>query len=501
MGFAALLPRVAPGQSPKDASNGRMRVGMNLSFLRANNREWVFADVFKQSKPWISQIPGKSAPWDTKIPIETDDSGWPKLKPGQAAGTVMCVGMEGHYPGGEYVCAYAGKGSISFDREAKITARGDHLITLQVTPGDRGMHLRIDESDPADPVREIRVTPAALVAAKSSFHPVFIERLRPFGCLRFMDWQMTNKTRLTEWSQRAKPSDARQCEEIKGVAPEYIIELCNELGADAWVCMPHLASDDFILNFARLFHERLAPERKVHVEWSNEAWNNPFKQSKWIRGEAEKRGLHPAQATADEAMKDWRIWSEVFASDPKRLVRVAAGWHMKSGYTARMLERLDGNFDAVACGCYFKPTKAQLAGFDAGTTIPQVLAACSTEWKEEGLPALTEHKKLADDWSAKLGRRIPLLVYEGGQHLSGAGKAPPYEEAFFRAQVDPGMGQLYRTVLADAERVGVELFMPYNFVGQHGRFGAWGLLQYQDEPLAQSPKFAAVHEFAERVKP
>lgn len=42
------------------------------------------------------------------------------------------------------------------------------------------------------------------------------------------------------------------------------------VGANAWVNIPHKASDAFIASFAAFLRDRLRPDLKVYVEYSNE---------------------------------------------------------------------------------------------------------------------------------------------------------------------------------------------------------------------------------------
>jgi hypothetical protein len=101
-----------------------------------------------------------------------------------------------------------------------------------------------------------------------------------------MDWADTNLSNITTWNDR-RPYDhaTQQSGDFKnGVAPEYLIELCNELDSDAWLNMPHGADDTYVRNLATLVRDTLEPGRKVYVEWSNETWNGGygFESSAWL---------------------------------------------------------------------------------------------------------------------------------------------------------------------------------------------------------------------------
>ena len=110
-----------------------------------------------------------------------------------------------------------------------------------------------------------------------------------------------------------------------------MIELCNRTGSDPWFCMPHLADDEFIRNFAAMVKERLDPSRRIYIEYSNEVWNTRFPQAKysWKKGAElnlgrkeypwEGGGMYYAQ----RSLEIFKIWEEVFG-DHERFVRVLA---------------------------------------------------------------------------------------------------------------------------------------------------------------------------------
>ena len=50
-----------------------------------------------------------------------------------------------------------------------------------------------------------------------------------------------------------------------GVAPEYIVALANELHADAWISIPHMAQDDYVSGVATLVHNTLNPGQHVYL--------------------------------------------------------------------------------------------------------------------------------------------------------------------------------------------------------------------------------------------
>lgn len=496
VGWCAIA--VAVAQEPVPA---RWQLGMNLAPVSDWSGEWVFADAFQSSREWFAQLPGGKGPFDTGEKIATTPEGWPLLQPGQAAATLMYVNIAGRYPAGTYTCRYEGDGALSFDYDAvRVTSRGDRGLDVEVRPTHTGILLRVDRSNPADPVRNIRFYVPGWQAGAGAFHPLFVERLRPFRVLRFMDWQQTNLGMLEQWSQRSTPQAARQTTPV-GVAPELMIELCNELGADPWFCMPHRADDDFVRQFATLVRDSLHPHARVYVEWTNEAWNNAFTQAAWVHEQAASRKLDWTQVIAAETARDWTIWRDVFGPDAARVVRVVGGQMANAWIAEKLAEHLAGEFDAITCAGYFGLPPEEEARLSAGAGPEEVLLACRRNLAEFVVPQLQDHCRLARTLSSRYGRRIPVVIYEGGQHLTTYGAERPWGEAYGESQSHPLMGALYRQLLRNTHELGIEAFVAYNYVGRPTLWGSWGHLAAQDDDVSRAPKFQALLDALQMAPP
>jgi len=510
-------------------TTGHMRIGMNLEAVADWSPAWTFTDAFQSSRPWIAHAVNVADPWQTiwdvgaTRPIQVDGDGVPVslqtwTQDGrtyrQAAGTLMFRELGGAYPGGTYRAEWQGTGRVSFGFDAREVSRGTlpdgrSFAELAVTPSDGGIHLRIDETNPADPIRDIHVWMPGYGASSSPFHPLFRERLAPFGVLRFMGWQETNSTDIRTWADRRDTSDIRQASDsgppptatpVNGVAVEYMVRLANDLDADPWFNMPHMADDDFVRNFATAVKSSLEPGRKVYVEWSNEIWNFAwgFEGSRWVvdqQARPEYAGLDNWQVAGREAKRDLDIWSEVFADSPDRLVRVAAGWAANDWVTGRVVESMAGSFDAIAIAPYFSPSDEQRATYTAATTVEQVLAD-SGGGIAEAVGWTTNHKRLADRWSQTLGRPIQLVAYEGGPHLDG--RSAPYQDAFYAAVNDPRMGGLYRDYLRGLDAAGMTLYCDFQFTGSSGAtsWGDFAKLHRMDQPYETAHRYRAVVDAA-----
>lgn len=527
---------VLPASAP--AGPERMAIGMNLENVVDWSPAWTFTDAFKASRPWISHsfnTQNWQTTWDPAAApvLDLDPDGnvrslqtWTQggVRMEQHAGTLMFDALGGDYAGGTYHAQWDGTGVVSFGMDAVVTstgrtADGRNFAELSVNPTDDGIYLRIEETDPADPVRNFNVwmpdyDGQSFVgqrwqpgAAYSPFHPLFLSRLSPFGTLRFMGMQETNTTDIVTWEQRRDVNDIRQGSGpdgtpsepiVNGISLEYMVALANDLDADPWFNMPHQADDNFVRNFAGYVKEHLEPGRTVYVEWANELWNFGwgFQASQWVAEQASADRLDPDYGqwivTGREAKRDMAIWSEVFADESTlELVRVAAGWAAVDWVTNEIMENMDGAFDAIAIAPYITPTDQQRASYTASTGIDRVIAdtrtniATSAQW-------VANHERLAQDWSARLGRPIDLLAYEGGAHLDGRGG--PYQDAFYAASIAPQMGSIYRDYLIALDAAGMDLYVDFQFTGQAGPapWGDFAKLHRMDEPLAGAHRYNAV---------
>lgn len=318
------------------------------------------------------------------------------------------------HPAGTYRAEWDGTGAVTFGFDARGIASGR-------TPAGRRWQQG---------------------ASFSPFHPLFRERLAPFGTIRFMGMQETNTADIRTWADRRDANDVRQGSGAEGspseplangMSLEYMVQLANDLDADPWFNMPHMADDIFVRNFATYVRDHLEPGRKVSVEWSNEIWNFGwgFEASQRVMDQTKlprNAGLDNWQVAGREAKRDLDIWSSTSA------------------------------------------------GQAVGTSV---------EWART-------HQTLADTWSTRLGRDIQLVAYEGGPHMDG--RNAPYQGAFSRAVNDQRMGEIYREHLKALDGTGMDLFLDFQFTGRPGAssWGDFAKLHRMDQPLSTAHRYAAV---------
>jgi hypothetical protein len=443
----------------------------------------------------------------------------------------MFTDLGGHYPAGTYIVLYDGQGTIQYGAGATFNASQSTpgRDVLQVNPANNGISLDITATTPGNYLRNIRVImPGGICAgdpyryaadaaacagfgafqsfeanyATIVFHPTFLERIRTYRTLRFMDWSLTNDSTQSVWSARPKPSDAQWT--IKGVPVEVMVDLANRLGADAWFNIPHLADNDYVTQYARLVQQTLRSDVKAHVEYSNEVWNGQFGQAAYAQSRGLALGLSTNGYTAQilfyskRSVEIFNIWSTEFAA-PARLVRVMASQAASTWVSQQALDFQNAKLktDALAIAPYF----GGYLGTLAQQTLVQsmTLDALFTELQTAAVPEAIGWINAQAPVASLRG--VALIAYEGGQHLVGHGGVEnnaAINALFDSANRDPRMGALYKTYLDAWKASGGKLFVAFNSCMAYSKWGRWGSLEYLEQPRASSPKFNALQTFIEQ---
>lgn len=480
------IPTVLPtSKTPK--------FGINLAEIADYSRAWAFVDVFKSSRAWIERGAG---------PYSFDARGWPKLDRGQTVETLMVRELEGHYPPGRYIVTWKGRGEVHVDQfdVTRIVDRKPGRLEIEVAPADGGLKLVVASIDSFNPVHDIRVWMPGFEQAASPFHPLFLKRLQPFAVIRFMKWQRTEVTKERTWAERAKLDDARWSTPA-GAPIEIMIDLANTLGANPWFCMPHLADDDYIRQFARLVKERLRADLKVYVEYSNEVWNGMYDCMHYADDEGKRLRLGEAPFArfyARRSVEIFRIWEDEFRGH-ERLVRVLASQFVNSWLSEQILKFEDAyrHADALAVAPYFgyefgRPEAAQAV---SRLNVEDLLNRVAAEVDGPNRDQIRAQAELARKYG------LELIAYEGGQHLAGvlgAENNQAMTALFIAANRSPRMAQISQRHYEHWFAAGGGVYAAFNYVQTPSKWGAWGVLEFQDQPIADAPKYRAILEMLKK---
>lgn len=483
------------------------RLGMNLAGPADWMTELPFVDVFRTSRVWISQKQG--AGWGKGPKLDLDDHGYVKrLEPDCYAETMICTIDGGHYPSGVYTVLYDGEGKLepAFAAKLKSAAPGRLLIDVDASRG--GFSLRLRETDPQNPVRNIHVIMPGFEDTwqKEPFHPAFLARWKGFACYRFMDWMHTNGSHIAAWADRPTPESATFSK--RGVALEWMIDLCNRQRVDPWFCMPHMANDDFVRRFAEMVKQKLDPSLKIYIEYSNEVWNGQFTQSRYAGEQGVKLGLGPADKpweagwhyTAVRSVEIFKIWEEVFGGHD-RLVRVLPSQAANPYVSEQILKYQDAakHADALAIAPYIsysigRGKTADLGRQMADWSVDQMLDHFEKTAMPQCIDWMHKSKALADKYG------VQLIAYEGGQHMVAfmpdAGLVDKVSAVMHAANRNPRMGEIYKRYYDAWAGAGGDLFAVFASTSRFSKYGAWGLAEYYDSKPADYPKLQATLQWA-----
>lgn len=523
-------------------------LGINIAGVEDFSPEHPFLDRFKTSRPWIA---GNDTIFDlgpaAAAALHLDANGYPTTIPeGQRATTIIGVDPLTEFPSGRYVVLYDGSGEVGYRvTTSKVAAQSvqgrDVVVVNDATPDVASLFLTIEQTDPNDPIRNIRVIredQLALFQQGETFNPEFLRKLSGFSLVRFMDWMATNDSRIEGF--RDTPSQDRATfahvngftgERALGVPIETIVELANCAGVDPWINIPHDADDALIRKMAEYVHENLDPRLKVHVEFSNELWNFQFGQATYALEEGEqfatdrnRNGRIDVSERIGDGWMQWYgmrasqahdIWTDVYGADAaSQLVRVIATQTAFEGLEEAQLEARDAvaqghhapkeSFDAYAITGYFDGGLTDAGNLD---TVRQ-WATMGAQGRDLAFQQLEFGNVIDERDGISLAKLIDifayqgnvadsygldLVAYEGGPHLFSSFD-DGLTDFFVTLNRDPRMGVLVTKMLDAFKAAGGDRFAYFQDVSSYGRFGSWGALEsiYDDH----TPKFDAIVDWS-----
>ncbi|TAG97187.1 MAG: cellulose-binding protein [Oscillatoriales cyanobacterium] len=537
--------KVAVGADLKNTSNSNSSLGIGLSGIADYSTQLPFLDGFKSSRKWITQCvstePNCKGEWDTEEYnlLNLDENGWVKSLPSPEdapkytrVSTLLFREIPNRYPSGQYIVLYEGEGAIKYTYDAKkddaASKPGRDIINVDATQGG-GIFMTITATDPqktGNYIRNIRVVQSQdeqLYQKGEIFNPLFIEKIKKFKVLRFMDWMGTNGSEQKAWSNRPKPDNLSYA--YRGNVPiEVMVTLANKIQAKPWFNMPHMAADEYMTNFAKMVKDSLDPKLKVYVEYSNEVWNWSFPQSHYAleQGKAKwgDKGDTFMQWHGMRSAQMCDIWKGVFGEQKNRVVCVLGTQRAWRDLETSALECsywvAEGNkpcyqhgIDALAVAGYFggnlgakenvSTVESWLKDADGGfgKAFKQLKEGGLLGGFKDSLPDVENDVRYYLDVAQKKG--LKLFAYEGGQHIVGTEGVENNEKLtnfFMELNRRPEMYELYTQLLNSWKQAGGSIFMHFVDVGGFSKWGSWGALEYVEQK--DSPKYNALMDFIDK---
>jgi len=493
-----------------------------------------FIDLFRLALPF-----DEARPWFTKGKVKFDKNGWPQDLNGGKAGTRFLSHIPVKaLPQGEYTVLYEGEGSISYGASAKLVRRekGKDIIKLvpmkqknQLYPSYTAT-LFIDKSTPKNYIRNIRILMPGGVCnnnpfkrvdaenqcdknsflsfeknhAKLKFNPEFLNFMKDFKVIRFMNMAGITRNNLRSWDKRPTISKATWGgkEGVRGVPLEVMIQLANILDVDPWFNIPHNADNTFIYRFAQTVKQQLKPNLRIYIEYTNEAWNNIFvpqaehmKQTGYKLKLDKNRNIAGSKYYSLQSVHIFKVWEKVFGST-KRLIRVMGGMTTDTKLTETLLgfQNAYKHVDAIAIGPYFHFPQDQMSTIKSVDDVFKALNAPGNRYSIKNILGFVQKQV-----QITKGYGVDLIAYEGGQHLvhhkthSMTEGATPY---LYQANKDPRMTQAYYQLLTGWKKSGGKLFIPFSAPRPSTWHGSWGIKEHIAESVNDAPKYRALLGFS-----
>jgi hypothetical protein len=497
-------------------------LGTNLEVF-AYYSEWAFVDAFRSSSPWISGTPwapDQSAVWNDGRELDLDEQGWVRsLQPNQVARTTMLWGPLPYRPPGRYIVLYDGEGQLNYTSGARLVQSSPGRDILEVS-STSGIELDIITTNPDNYIRNIRVImpggiyaddPYTLITEPDPnrddylsfedhyqqivFHPDFLNALRGYASVRFMNWMHTNGSTQSSWADRPQLTDAQWT--YNGPPLEIMIDLANRVGFNPWFNIPHPADNNYVTQFAALLADQLNPQLTPYIEYSNEVWNTTFPQHTYTRTQGLNLGLDTDgyQAAlkyyAQRSKEIFNITGTVLGND---FTAVIGSKHGSPADSQTILNGALGGagHPVLAVGGYFghPATWPDNCNLIANMNVDQLLDYLEQEISGPGLERIQRQVQVADT------NGVPLVIYEGGQHLTtnycngNQTKQHQIENLFDQANLHPRMTNIYLAHLTNQWLAGVHLFVHYLDTAKWGATSRFGARQHLQQ--THTPKYDAL---------
>ncbi len=328
----------------------------------------------------------------------------------------------------------------------------------------------------------------------------FLSDMAPYTALRFMDFVPTNNSTVRYWSERIGKTANHYA--TGGVAYEWQIDLCNRVGADIWITVPHLTVEDYEANpssnywvsLANLIKQQLDPDLDVIVEYSNETWNNQFTQGTYCANRGVAMGFDPDGYSASfhfhvyAALRLHKVFQDVFTDQPWRVRTVIAGqagsgWQGDKnwGTYCQILALQNPSINPWG----LVPDFYSVAPY-AGGGLNGASATIQSEWTASVAQSVAAIQAPINTMAQHYTTILPICLYECGQHILNN------SDVFARNPLSYDMYTEYLNAIDD----NVVFAAHYNHTGTWASGGAWGAKESTWQSLADAHKYRALRDYA-----
>lgn len=497
-------------------------LSINLASITDHAPVTPFLDIMKVARPWKVQD-GKSKPvWLDKVEDQRNESyvdadGWPtEIPPGMTQiQTLWEFGGDdaGGRRLGTYVLEYEGEGRLEISGVGNVVSQEPGRIVFEVEKASN-LFMRIWETDPkntGDYIRDITIVKeenVPLHEAGAVFDPEYLAALADVREIRFMDWNRTNGSQVRHWDEMPTADGVFS----QTVPVDIQVRLANEVGADAWFTMPHMATEDYIRNFATYVRDNLDPNLTAKVEYSNEVWNWNFTQTHWLAKKAEKEWGEGSAVHyhIKKAVETALIWEDVFKDEPEdRLVNVLGSHTHNYGVTKKLLKAelwMEKEPDAwVDPADVFEEVAITTYFGNASLSDDRMRAELLEKVKDDDVDAVAwlAEKLMDPDYKKSIPQveesiqdvkglvekhGLKLTAYEGGQHVHHMIKDKKISNQDYWTLVNfmieftrsDEMAELHKELWEMWSKYGDGPFMQFGDFSTPDKWGSWGMWEDLD---------------------
>ncbi len=503
----------------------KQKLGFNLPDLTYNELQ-PFINNIRTGTRWGGHMEDNSFGGISADQIEVDSNFYPVKLPvidGEEKTIYMNIFTGTDFvKSGKYIVQYEGDVVVEYKvGGSKInneSVPGRDVITFN--PNANGIFIEIPEMNPDNPIRNLSVVHEDDLAdfeAGKVYKKEFIDLVKQFDNLRFMDWTRTNHSKVSTWDERGKLEDLTYSNNLGGIPLEHLVLLANEAQIDPWFTIPHMATDDFITRYATYVKDNLDPNLTAYFEYSNEIWNASFSQYDWLADYAQQiipgASNQHQQIEAYKSYKMAEIIRQVF-NDDSRLNLVISTQKNAPGREQSMLQAVDlvqfgitdvaSMFDSLGITTYFDTntndwTKQQFRDLidnsvDGGV---EFLLGEIVKDQDRIINELFPHyHQVGIDYG------LDIVAYEGGSHavsIRPTHNEPGVADLFESLHETERMGEFY-TRIFDAwdsfDNFGVQNL--FSLMGPWGKYGSWGHWRYYGD---MTPRLQAVLDYNAQLTP
>lgn len=270
---------------------------------------------------------------------------------------------------------------------------------------------------------------------------------------------------------------------------DEFMDLCDYIGAEPWIHIPHMATDELVQRIASGTRNKLPIGRKIHVEYTNEHWNFglAFQQSYYCYGKGAENGgnLSQSQYYAKRAGQVHTLFRNVFAEQGREndMIRTYAGQAANLNITTSVVNYAYNNgnvIDEFAIGPYWgiTPDGSNLSSAYDKFNYNMLLdvAEMSVQYDAIHLDAGEEgsYTTYVSGHKPILTNRFPnakLVCYEGGIEIainrySSLGQTA-VDTRGRNFSVEPRIGGILNHFFQKNQDAGVEDFVYFQHAGSY----------------------------------